>query len=85
MLTLGLVHTGLVYNLMYGAFQRLRADAIAALSFIYPLVAILADLVFFDTQLTPLQLLGMGAILVSVLATQRGPVHAVIPAANERT
>lgn len=67
----GLIHTGVVYNLMYGAFQRLRADAVATLSFIYPAVAVLSDLLVFDTRLSPLQWLGMGLILASMLANQR--------------
>lgn len=68
---IGLVHTGIVYNLMYGAFQRLRADVLAALSFIYPAVAVLSDLAVFDARLAPLQWVGMGLILASVLANQR--------------
>ena len=71
LLILGLVHTGLMYNLMYAAFQRLRADSVATLSFIYPLVAIVSDLLLFDTRLTAWQMTGMGMILVSVLANQR--------------
>lgn len=71
LLILGVVHTGLVYNLMYAAFQRLRADMIATLSFIYPVVAVLVDLVFFGTRLAPLQVLGMGLILASMVANQR--------------
>ena len=71
LLLVGLVHTGLMYNLMYGAFQRLRADSVATLSFIYPLVAILSDLALFDTRLGAWQVAGMGMILASVLANQR--------------
>lgn len=71
LLILGVVHTGLVYNLMYAAFQRLRADMIATLSFIYPVVAVLVDLVFFGTRLAPLQVLGMLLILAGMLANQR--------------
>ncbi len=77
---IGLVHTGLVYNLMYGAFQRLRADVLATLSFIYPAVAVLADLLVFDTHLTTLQWLGMGMILASMAANQRS-MRPVAPAA----
>jgi drug/metabolite transporter (DMT)-like permease len=73
LLVVGLVHTGLVYNLMYGAFQRLRAESIASLSFIYPAVALATDLVLFDARLGALQWLGMGLILASVIANQRGP------------
>lgn len=71
LLLLGLVHTGLVYNLMYGAFQRLRPEAIASLSFIYPAVAVATDLLLFDARLDALQWLGMGLILASVVANQR--------------
>lgn len=71
LLVVGLVHTGLVYNLMYGAFQRLRAETIASLSFIYPAVALGTDLLLFDAMLGALQWLGMGLILASVLANQK--------------
>lgn len=71
LLIVGLVHTGLVYNLMYGAFQRLRPEAIASLSFIYPAVAVATDLLLFDASLGALQWMGMGLILASVVANQR--------------
>jgi drug/metabolite transporter (DMT)-like permease len=71
LLILGLVHTGLMYNLMYGAFQRLTAGMIASLSFIYPLVAIVVDFAFFDTTLSPIQLFGILLILIAVVANQR--------------
>lgn len=76
LLIIGLVHTGLVYELMYAAFQRLRADAIATLSFIYPLVAVAVDLAYFHTRLTGLQMLGMAMILASVVANQRAQPYA---------
>lgn len=72
LLILGLVHTGLMYNLMYAAFQRLSAGMIASLSFIYPIVAILVDVAFFQTTLSAIQLLGISMILVAVVANQRG-------------
>ncbi|CAN5715328.1 DMT family transporter [soil metagenome] len=71
LLTLGLVHTGLMYNLMYAAFQRLAAKRIAALSFVYPLAAIVVDLQFFNLRLSAIQVLGMGLILLALLAQQR--------------
>ena len=71
LLVVGLVHTGLVYNLMYGAFQRLRAETIASLSFIYPAVALGTDLLLFDATLGALQWLGMGLILASVIVNQK--------------
>lgn len=68
---LGFVHTGLMYKLMYDAFQKLPATSIATLSFIYPLVALLVDVWFFSTVLSAVQLLGMAMILIAVLANQR--------------
>ena len=76
LLIIGLVHTGVVYELMYSAFQRLRADAIATLSFIYPLVAVAVDLAYFGTRLIGLQMLGMAMILASVIANQRAQPYA---------
>lgn len=71
LLTLGLVHTGLMYNLMYTAFQRLAAERIAVLSFIYPLVAIAVDVSFFHLALGGIQVLGMFLILLALVAHQR--------------
>ena len=36
LVTLGVVHTGLVYILMYGAIQKLPTHLQGSLSFIYP-------------------------------------------------
>jgi drug/metabolite transporter (DMT)-like permease len=79
LLVVGLVHTGLVYNLMYGAFQRLRADTIASLSFIYPLVAMGADYLVFGTRLGPMQWAGVGLILLSLAGSQTGWTFRIRP------
>lgn len=49
--TLGILHTGVMYALMYAAVQRLPTDLQGALSFIYPVVAILVDVVTLGTTL----------------------------------
>ncbi|MGE8319752.1 MAG: DMT family transporter [Comamonas sp.] len=72
MLVLGLVHTAFMYTLMYAAYQRLAAPAIAALSFVYPAVALAVDLLWFGQVLTPAQWLGMGGIVVAVLVHRLG-------------
>lgn len=69
--TLGLVHTAFMYTIMYAAFQRLSAQSIAALSFIYPVVAVLVDLIYFKVSLSEWQWMGMGAIMLAVIADQR--------------
>lgn len=70
-LVLGLVHTAWMYTLMYTAFQRLTAQAIAGLSFIYPVMALLVDLLWFGAHPQSLQWLGMVLILGAVWAYRR--------------
>jgi drug/metabolite transporter (DMT)-like permease len=62
----GVVHTGLVYVLMYDAIHRLPTHMQGALSFLYPVVAIAVDVVAFDRRFEPEQMLGAGAILLAV-------------------
>ena len=61
--TLGLVHTGLMSTLLYGAIQKIPTALVGALSFIYPAVAIVVDWMVFGHHLSLLQLLGTLAIL----------------------
>ncbi len=43
LVTLGIVHTGVMYVLLYGAIQKLPTALTGALSFIYPIAAIFVD------------------------------------------
>lgn len=64
--TVGVVHTGLTYILLYGAIQRLPTHLTGALSFVYPIVAIAVDDAAFGHRLHPLQ--AMGAVLILLAA-----------------
>jgi drug/metabolite transporter (DMT)-like permease len=64
---LGVIHTCLMYILIYSSFQKLTTIKIGVLSFIYPAVAVLADYVVFAHRLTLLQALGMPLIVGAVL------------------
>jgi drug/metabolite transporter (DMT)-like permease len=72
LLTLGVVHTGLVYILLYGAIQKLPTHLTGALSFIYPIVAILVDYLAFDHRLHAIQLVGIAAILLAAAGMTLG-------------
>jgi len=72
LVTLGIVHTGLMYVLLYSAIQRLPTALTGALSFIYPIAAILVDWVAFDHRLAALQWLGVGLILLAAAGMQQG-------------
>lgn len=72
LITLGVVHTGGMYVLLYGAIQKLPTALTGALSFIYPLAAIAVDWIAFDHQLNALQWLGVAAILLAAAGMQQG-------------
>ncbi|MFD2643411.1 DMT family transporter [Pseudomonas japonica] len=72
LVTLGIVHTGLMYVLLYGAIQKLPTALTGALSFIYPIAAIAVDWAAFGHRLEVLQWLGVAAILLAAAGMQRG-------------
>ncbi|MDO5101404.1 MAG: DMT family transporter [Lautropia sp.] len=63
-LCLGVVHTGIMYILLYGALQKIPAYRAASISFIYPALAVFIDAVFLDVRLEPAQWWGMMLILL---------------------
>lgn len=73
LLGLGLIHTGVMYVLMYSAFPSLRTPVIAVLGFIYPVVALLADVMLYGTTLAFPQVVGVLAILTAGIANTRSP------------
>jgi drug/metabolite transporter (DMT)-like permease len=70
--TIGIVHTGLMYILLYSAIQRLPTHITGSLSFIYPVAAILVDYFAFDHALLPSQLIGSAIILFAAAGTSLG-------------
>jgi drug/metabolite transporter (DMT)-like permease len=72
LVTLGIVHTGVMYVLLYGAIQKLPTALTGALSFIYPIAAIFVDWFAFGHRLEPLQWIGVAAILLAAAGMQQG-------------
>lgn len=69
---IGVIHTGLVYILLYGAIQKLPTAMTAALSFIYPIVAIVCDRFAFGQTLAWAQLAGAALILLAAAGVNFG-------------
>lgn len=69
---MGAVYTGLVFALLYGAIQKLPTHSVGALSFLYPVFAMVVDFVAFDHKLKPLQLVGSAAILIAAAGMNLG-------------
>lgn len=72
LIALGVVHTGVMYILLYGAIQKLPTNLTGALSFIYPIVAILVDYVAFGHRLQPVQIIAAAAILLAAAGSMLG-------------
>jgi drug/metabolite transporter (DMT)-like permease len=70
--TLGVVHTGFMYILLYSAIQKLPTSLTGALSFIYPIVAIGVDALAFGHRLEPWQFVGASAILIAAAGMTLG-------------
>jgi len=62
---MGVIHTALVYALVYAALPKLRNASIAVLTFIYPAAAVGFDFLFYGHALQVLQLAGLVLILLA--------------------
>ncbi|HHL2559669.1 TPA: DMT family transporter [Yersinia enterocolitica] len=65
LLIIGVIHTGLMSSLLYGAIQKIPTSLVGALSFIYPVVAIFVDWLVFGHRLSVMQMVGASAILLA--------------------
>ena len=71
--TIGVVYTGIVYILLYGAYQKLPTPVAGALSFTYPVVAVVVDHLALDVRLQPAQWLGTAIILAAAAGLNFSP------------
>jgi len=72
LLTLGIVHTGVMYQLLYSAIQKLPTPITGSLSFIYPVVALIVDNLVFGHALNLTQLAGGALILFAAAGNNLG-------------
>ncbi|MFD7980341.1 DMT family transporter [Streptomyces sp. NPDC059071] len=64
---LGLIHTGVMYVLMYAAYAKLPTARIAVLAFTYPAVAMVADWAVYGHHIGLVQALGVPLIVLASL------------------
>lgn len=83
---LGIVHTGLMYVLMYAAYAKLPTAKIAVLAFTYPAVAMGVDWAVYGHHIGLVQALGVPLIvLASLKVTLSGSAPARVVAPAPRT
>ncbi len=70
----GILHTGLAYTLYFGSIEKIKAQTVAIMSYIDPVVALVLSFVILKDDFGPLKLLGsiliLGATLISELPTK---------------
>ncbi|MGW2646719.1 DMT family transporter [Streptomyces sp. NPDC001393] len=64
---LGMIHTGVMYVLMYAAYAKLPTAKIAVLAFVYPAVAMLMDWLVYGHHIGLVQALGVPLIVTASL------------------
>ncbi|MEU2716146.1 DMT family transporter [Streptomyces sp. NPDC007205] len=64
---LGLIHTGVMYVLMYAAYAKLPTSKIAVLAFVYPAVAMVMDWAVYGHHIGLVQALGVPLIVTASL------------------
>ncbi len=72
LVSIGAINTGLMYLLLTSAVQALPSATIGALSFLYPVAAILVDYLGFGHVLGVPQMAGAAAILLAAAGTTLG-------------
>jgi drug/metabolite transporter (DMT)-like permease len=77
---LGVVHTGLMYVLMYAAYAELPTSKIAVLAFVYPAVAMVADWAVYGHHIGLVQALGVPLIVTASLKVTLARPRAAAPA-----
>lgn len=72
LVTMGVLHTGVMYVWLYGAIQKLPTVITGTLAFIYPVAAIAVDWIAFGHRLQLLQWCGIAAILLATAGMSFG-------------
>ncbi len=71
LVVIGVIHTGLMTTLLYGAIQKISTSLVGILSFIYPVVAIVVDWIAFGQRMSFMQVAGALVILTSAMRMNR--------------
>jgi drug/metabolite transporter (DMT)-like permease len=67
---LGVVHTFLLYSMIYSAYHKLSMATIAILTFIYPVTTVVIDYFYYSRALAPVQWMGIVLIALGTVAVK---------------
>jgi drug/metabolite transporter (DMT)-like permease len=69
--SLGAIHTGLAYVVLYAGVSRLRTSRIAILQFVCPITAILVDWAVYGHTLSVMQIAGVMLMAFTLWSVRR--------------
>ncbi len=70
LLIVGVVHTGLAYALYFGSMDGLRAQTVALLSYLDPVVALVLSALILKERMTPLGIIGAALIIGAAILSE---------------
>jgi RarD protein len=70
LLTVGILHTGIAYCIYFSAIKSIPAHAVALLSYVDPLVAVLVSVIWLNEKITPSEIIGGILILTFTLISE---------------
>lgn len=68
---LGTLHTAVMYVLMYSSIGLLPTGTVAVVSYLYPVVAVVVDVLAYGHRVTAVEAAGMLAVLAAALSPRR--------------
>jgi len=69
---LGVLHTGVVYVLLYANYPKVQTATIGVCAFLNPVTALLSDYVFYSKEISLVQAVGVVFVLLAGLGTTLG-------------
>ena len=75
LLLLGTLHTAVMYVLMYSSIGRLPTGTVAVVSYVYPVVALVVDVLAYGHRVTPVEAVGIVAVLAAAVSPRRKPAN----------
>lgn len=76
-ITLGVIHTGLGFYLFFNGMKGLKAQSIAALSYIDPITALFVSFIVFGENMSVIQIIGAILLLGSTFISETGKNYKV--------
>ena len=70
LILVGILHTGLTYFLYFGSIEHISAQTVAIISYVDPVVAVLASVLILREPIAPIEWLGAALILGAALASE---------------